>query len=75
MTWYERRSLLIDTARTLDGWGCVPGLPGERHIGRVQMVRKYGHRPGFSPTNSSGYAALAMSTAQRQKSITMRLPK
>lgn len=74
MTWYERRAVLIEAAVTEPGWGCVRRV-GKRHIGRVLMVNRYGHRAGFYPINSAGYAALAMSTAQRQKSITMRLPK
>jgi hypothetical protein len=74
VTWYERRAIVLKMAETEPGWGCVR-LVHERHIGRVQMVRKYGQRAGFHPVGSSGYAALAISTAQRQKSITMRLPK
>jgi hypothetical protein len=74
VTWYDRRTVLLKMAMTEPGWGCVRRV-GERHIGRIQMIRKYGQRPGFHPVGSSGYAALAISTAQRQKSITMRLPK
>ena len=74
MSWYLRHEIAITAALTLGGWGFVR-LPGERHIGRVIIGRKYGHDAGFYPTTHHKAGEIERDFAAAQKARTTALPK
>jgi hypothetical protein len=74
MTWVERRAQLLATAVDEPGWGCVRRA-GDRHIGRVVMVRERQWRAGFYRTDHALYAALAHYFGAKQRKATRELPR
>lgn len=76
MTWYERRTLLLEMAKTEPGWGCVR-LVHERRRGRV-IMDKYGYRgwrPGFYPVGHPEIEAMDRHYKAKHKKATLALPK
>jgi hypothetical protein len=72
MSWTERRSILVKMAETEPGWGCVR-IVHERHVGRVLMTRKYGHRSGFYAVGTREYEMINTSSASWQRAQTSRM--